>query len=104
MDGKLRTQSVAVAVGAASAVGIEAANARHAIIFCPPTAGRYSVAFGGPAVLDAGLTIIAGMTPVYIDRDMIGDDILAGAQFIGSGALTAPVLIVNGTCCRREYE
>lgn len=101
---KLRTQPVAVTVGAASAVGIAASNARHSITFFPPTAGRYSVAFGGAAVLDSGITIIAGMSPYTVTRDEIGDDILSPVAFIGSGALTAPVNVVNSTCCRRQFE
>ena len=101
---KLRTQPVGVAVGVASAVGIEAAVGRFAVIFFPPVAGRYSVNFGGQAVLDSGITMIAGMSPYSVTRDDIGDDILAGASFIASAPLTAPVLVVNGLCCRREYE
>lgn len=101
---KLRTQSIAAAVTAASTVVVEAANARHAIILCAPVAGRYSVQFGGPAVLDAGITMIAGASPLKLTRDEIGDDILAGMQVIGSGVFTVGIMVVNGNCCRREYE
>lgn len=55
-------------------------------------------------MLDAGITIFTGTIPVTVTRDEIGDDILAGCSFIGDAPLTASVFVVNGTCCRRQFE
>lgn len=86
-----------IAVTAASTVALGASAHRDKIILSAPVAGRYSIAFGETAVLDAGITVHTVSQPVVITRDMVGDLLDHSITVIGSGVFSVGWLEISGT-------
>lgn len=94
--GRRSTKNRSVVVGVASTEVLPADDSRQEIIFSPPAADRYSVAFGEDATLDGGLTVVSGCSHVRLTRDQIGDAITLAVRGIASVQLTASILEVSG--------
>lgn len=62
---------------------------RKALYFSPPTAGRYSVAFGEDAVLDKGITIYTATEGLWVTDDEIGVEMIQQVNVIAAGAASA---------------
>ena len=91
-----RSQSRNVDVGVADVIVFGPNPQRKALIFSAPTVGRYTVAFGEVAVLDAGPTVHVATNPLILTRDHIGDDIVQPVHLIGSAAAEAAVTQMSG--------
>ena len=59
-------------IGTSSAQLLGAAPTRKCVILSPPAAGRVSISSGTTAVLDAGITLTAGMQPIILNVDYAG--------------------------------
>lgn len=61
---------------------------RKELIFSPPTAGRYSLAFGEAAVLDSGITIFAGDHTHKLSPEDCAVDVTQSVNAIASAVVT----------------
>lgn len=62
----MHASEYAVTVGATSQAAIASNPLRMALILSPPAAGRVTLSRHGTAVIDAGITLTAGMQPLRI--------------------------------------
>lgn len=75
MPAETRIKARRLTVGVASSVLIANDPRREALIFSQPSAGRVSFAFGEDAVLDGGITIHSGGSPITLTYQHIGEAI-----------------------------
>lgn len=84
-----QSKNWALAPGVADARVIPENPRRVRLVCYPPVAGRYSIAFGEPAVLDSGPTVFSGGHPVEFDIDDDGEAIRHDVHVIASAGSTA---------------
>ncbi len=92
---RMRGNSKSAAFTAASSVALGANGSRWSITFSPALVEGYSVGFGETAVINAGLTIRAGMQPLTLTREQLGDAITLPIHIVGTGNAAAPLLEVS---------
>lgn len=75
MPVETRLKSHRRTVGVASSVLLANDPRREALILSQPAAGRVSFAFGEDALLDGGITLHAGGSPIQLTYAMLGEAI-----------------------------
>jgi hypothetical protein len=86
---KTNIQSFAVSVGTSDSPLLGPSESRVAIILSGPLTNRFSISFGGSAVLDQGTTLYPTGAPIILSENDLGDGIRGAIRAISAVATQA---------------